>query len=290
MSRDGRCKSPTRTICGRAWIRELLRAKILEAIKIAKVGQHVYDVTKVLQAHPLIGRETRPFEYHPVDDFGCVSCHGGNGRGLTTEKAHGPVFDGEYEVEFMGVKPQFLEKDPLNDPLFSKVFNSKPGHELLFQTTPILVGSLMQAKCAACHQTSAAALQDTVGSVQVLARRGNEKAAAISAGFTAEKEALLSNYQLLKRIESDGVEKTEEWLKEQIKNYSLPQKQIKEYKSQLSFLQGGDAEVRLNRQIEESLGSPALVKQWAGQNLDPFLKAHLDDNEARVLFLSNWPG
>lgn len=126
--------------------------KRYEALKTAQVGDKVYDVTKVLRMHPLMGKETRPFEFHPVEEYGCTSCHGGNGKGLVTDKAHGPLFDGEYEEEYRGFVPAFLEKDPLNDPKFSKIFNGKPGHKLLFQTTPLLIGGLMEAKCMQCHQ------------------------------------------------------------------------------------------------------------------------------------------
>lgn len=136
----------------------LAKADKYESLKTAHVGEHVYDVKKVLSMHPLIGKETRPFEFHPIIEYGCTSCHNGNGNGLVTDKAHGPVFDGQYEVEFVGRVPQFLESDPANDPRFSKVFNGKPGHELLFQTTPIYVGALIQAKCVQCHQS----LQDQV--------------------------------------------------------------------------------------------------------------------------------
>ncbi len=132
----------------------LEQADRYEALKTAEVDGHVYDVKKVLSMHPLMGKETRPFEFHPVEEYGCVSCHNGNGNGLVTDKAHGPVFDGEYEVEFVGEVPRFLETDLANDPRFSHVFNGKPGHELLFQTTPIYVGALIQAKCVQCHQTS----------------------------------------------------------------------------------------------------------------------------------------
>jgi mono/diheme cytochrome c family protein len=137
-------------------------ANDLESLKTASVGGHIYDVTKVLRMHPLMGAETRPFEFHPIDEYGCVSCHNGNGRGLTTEKAHGPVFDGQYEIEDMGYTPTFLESDPKNDPPFSKVFNHKPGHELLFQTTPIYVGALLQAKCVQCHQSSVGVLMNSI--------------------------------------------------------------------------------------------------------------------------------
>lgn len=134
----------------------LEQAAAYEALKTAHVGEHRYSVEKVLAMHPLIGKETRPFEFHPVAEYGCTSCHNGNGNGLTTNKAHGPVFDGQYEVEFVGEVPQFIESDPINDPRFSKVFNGKPGHDLLFQTRPIYVGGLIQAKCVQCHQTSQA--------------------------------------------------------------------------------------------------------------------------------------
>lgn len=130
----------------------LKEAEALTALKTANVNDHIYDVTKVLSMHPLIGKETRPFEFHPLEEYGCVVCHNGNGKGLTTEKAHGPVFDGTYEVEYMGPKLEFLEKDPANDPRFARVFNDKPGHQLLFQTSPIFVGSLIQAKCVQCHE------------------------------------------------------------------------------------------------------------------------------------------
>ena len=117
----------------------------LSALKIATVGDQEYDIEKVLVMHPLIGKETRAFEFHPIDDYGCTICHSGNGRGLTTEKAHGPVFDGHYEIESEGPKPMFTEIDRANDPLFSRVFNNKPSDSLLFQTTPILVGNLIQS-------------------------------------------------------------------------------------------------------------------------------------------------
>lgn len=132
--------------------RRLEEAEKLEALKTEKVGHNTYDVTKVLAMHPLIGKETRPFEFHPIEEYGCTSCHSGNGRGLVTDKAHGPVFDGTYEIENLGPEKKFLEEDPLNDPLFSKIFNNKPGHALLFQTDPLLVGTLLEAKCVQCHQ------------------------------------------------------------------------------------------------------------------------------------------
>ena len=115
-------------------------AEKYESLKTAHVHEHTYDVTKVLRMHPLIGKETRPFEFHPIEEYGCTACHNGNGRGLTTEKAHGPVFDEQYEREFRGPVPEFTEKDPQHDPKFAHVFNGMPAEKLLFQTEPFLSG------------------------------------------------------------------------------------------------------------------------------------------------------
>lgn len=129
----------------------LNQAATYEGLKTAKVGDYVYDVTKVLSMHPLIGKETRPFEFHPLDEYGCTLCHNGNGNGLVTDRAHGPVYDHFYETEYQGKFPKFTEPDPLNDPPFAKMFNYKPGARLIFQTQPIMIGSLTQAKCVECH-------------------------------------------------------------------------------------------------------------------------------------------
>ena len=40
----------------------------LQRLKTVHVGEHVYDMRKVLVAHPLLGKETRPFEFHPVEE------------------------------------------------------------------------------------------------------------------------------------------------------------------------------------------------------------------------------
>lgn len=133
---------------------DLKLAEHYKELMSLEVGEFKYSMDKVLVAHPLIGKETRPFEFHPIEDYGCVSCHGGNGRGLVTDRAHGPVFDGEYEVEHRGYVPKFLESDPNNDPKFSKIFNEKPGPRLLFQVSPIYVGALIEAKCVQCHNPS----------------------------------------------------------------------------------------------------------------------------------------
>lgn len=144
------------------------QAEQLAQLKSVEVGDLHYDVTKVLKMHPLMGKETRPFEFHPVEEYGCTICHGGNGRGLTSETAHGPVFDGQYAVDPLK-KPQFLEPDLKNDPIFAREFNDKPGDELIFQTTPILPGVLLQAKCVQCHQSNS---QDVGKAMRPLSTNG----------------------------------------------------------------------------------------------------------------------
>lgn len=123
----------------------------LEHLRQVEIGEHTVDMRRVLAMHPLIGREERPFQFHSPEEIGCTSCHNGNGRVLTSDKAHGPVFDGMYEPSFEGVEKHFLEHDPENDPPFSRVFNDRPGHALLFQTTPLFVGGLIEANCMQCH-------------------------------------------------------------------------------------------------------------------------------------------
>lgn len=194
---EGCCETqqPTRA-------QNLAEAKRLKALKVAHVGEHTYDVTKVLSMHPLIGKETRPFEFHPIGEYGCTSCHNGNGRGLTTLSAHGPVFDGDYEKEFMGKMPQFTEIDPKNDPRFAHIFNGKPGESILFQTTPIYVGALIQAKCMQCHQSTA---QKLVGLTDVLKKidtsfQSPAATQKVLSALTSNVDMLTQNYQRGERL------------------------------------------------------------------------------------------
>ncbi len=79
-----------------------MKRKSIESLKKAYVGGVEVDMTKALAMHPLIGKETRPFQFHPIEEYGCTVCHNGNGRALTVEKAHGPVFDGQYPARSKG--------------------------------------------------------------------------------------------------------------------------------------------------------------------------------------------
>jgi mono/diheme cytochrome c family protein len=275
------------------------QANKLTALKTATVAGHNYDVTKVLSMHPLMGKETRPFEFHPVDEYGCVSCHNGNGRGLTTEKAHGPVIDEQYEIEFMGPKPQFTEIDPRNDPAFSKMFNDKPGHELLFQTNPIFIGSLIQAKCVQCHQSSQTILQDSMNSALSVAEEYQNRSQSIQRSLENEKQALISLLIIKKNIQSNGLTETLDSLQKKSQDYSLPASKIEQYSSQLTFIKkllpaeinkDGNSKMvikKIDDEIIKMVGSNTLKNELESENeisydsLNLFIASHLDNKSAK---------
>lgn len=275
-------------------------ANKLEGLKSVEVGEHTYDMTKVLSMHPLMGSETRPFEFHPIENYGCTSCHNGNGRGLTTEKAHGPVFDGDYEKEFVGYVPRFLESDPQNDPAFSKVFNGKPGHDLLFQTQPIYVGTLIQAKCMQCHVSTSSSLENAAFSTAALIQQRQARTATVEAALANEKETLLDSLALIQRLKTDGLPQTIQDLEKSSKDYTLPTDDRENASTQLAFIakagkgsaKGANADEitkQLNSSAVAALGSKALVKELKkalkGSKdreaaLDQFLEAHKHDKGA----------
>lgn len=272
------------------------QAESYRSLKTARVGDRVYDVTKVLRMHPLMGRETRPFEYHPIEEYGCVSCHSGNGRGLTTEKAHGPVFDGEYEEEFTGPHPQFTEQDPDNDPAFARIFNHKPGHSLLFQTTPILVGALIQSKCIQCHQNSAGTLLQAIDTVGFVADRRARESSAIREGLYNEKQALLTFVELKRDLQKEGLTSTLHKLQQSAQNYALPPEELQRMRAQIEYLlrpniKESEIVTHLNEKIAQTLGSEILAEKLqnaidAGkgnpaEELQKFLVENMQDPQAQ---------
>lgn len=276
-------------------------AERLSSLKIAKVGDQVYDMTKVLSAHPLIGKESRPFEFHNIDDYGCTSCHSGNGRGLTTEKAHGPVFDGQYEIEFEGPAPEFTEKDAINDPKFARVFNHKPSDALLFQTTPILVGGLIQASCVQCHEQSSVALQGLADTASSLASRRNKAINAMKVAFDNEIEALLSLIALKQSILSNGYNQTIQELSKKIADPSLSMKEQESLEAQRKFLKGQQnqdaALTQIGDRIVAMLGSKELEKDLESSlnkdgnkasKVEEFLQQHHEDEDAKGTLFEKW--
>lgn len=266
-------------------------AERLEALKVAHVGDHTYDVTKVLQMHPLIGKETRPFEYHPIDEYGCTSCHSGNGRGLTTDKAHGPVFDGQYEAQFLGEVPQFLEKDPHgNDPVFSKAYNDKPGHKLLFQTTPLLVGGLIDAKCIQCHKTSQKTFADFSAEADITTGRRIEKINNLKEAYNSAAEALAALYTLNEQLKKEGLDALIKSLDEKSRDDTLPESVRDRAEAQVAFLRKNrDNPDILNQEITLMIGTPVMTKllerQLRGQVdkvaiIKAFVEKHHKDSDA----------
>lgn len=276
-------------------------AKKLADLKVAKVGEHVYDVTKVLSAHPLIGKETRPFEFHNIDDYGCTSCHSGNGRGLTTEKAHGPVYDGEYEIEYEGPAPEFTENDPKNDPDFARVFNNKPSDVLLFQTTPILVNSLIQASCIQCHEQSATALQGLADTAGSLVSQRNKDINAMKLAYANEKEALLALIKLKQSILSKGYDQVLKNLEKALEDPALIPKEHEQLAARLKYLKeqkGKEAALAdIHRRIVSMLGSDTLEanlekaledKNGSSDVIAPFLNEHYTDEDATGTLFVKW--
>ncbi|MFI0435132.1 MAG: c-type cytochrome [Parachlamydiaceae bacterium] len=260
--------------------KRLNQASQYAALKTAKVGEHVYDVTKALSMHPLMGNETYPFQYHPIEEYGCTSCHNGNGRGLVTDKAHGPVFDQQYAIEEVGHSPAFREHDPKNDPRFAHVFNHKPGEELIFQTEPIFVGSLIQAKCMQCHQDSHLKVAEAQNSLSNFALIRKKQLNTLADAFENEKEAALDLLTIGQHVKSIGYQKTVDQLKTLQSDYSLRAVELQHMASQEKYLtQAAKGEtddeaatVRVLKAINEDLivllGSASLVDEL--NRLDPF--------------------
>lgn len=279
--------------------KRLAQAEDYEQLKLAHVGDQTYDVSKVLIMHPLIGNETRPFEFHPLEEYGCTSCHSGNGRGLVTDRAHGPVFDGQYEEEFEGHVPKFTEEDPANDPRFAQMFNAKPGSRLIFQTTPLLVGSLIQAKCMQCHHTSDIQLDGARTSTGNLAESREKKVHTLLKAYENDKKALLDLLKIDQMIKKEGFEWTKKQLQTLQNNYALPELELQNIASQIKYLEKAasplktpeqnkqSVEFKLNQDLLGLLGSQELVNEaihhYASDgslNMDSFLKVQQNNPAA----------
>jgi mono/diheme cytochrome c family protein len=167
-------------------------ASRLEKLRYRKINGREVDLASVLMAHPLIGQEVRPFEYHPVEEYGCTSCHSGNGRSLREERAHGPVFDGHYPIDSHSALSPFVEVDSSGDPRFAQVFNAKPGHDLLFQTSPLLIGGLMEARCLECHRFPKEQIEEAAAPAKLLLNRKQRELDSIQAGLKCNREALIA--------------------------------------------------------------------------------------------------
>lgn len=270
----------------------------LEALKTREVDGHVIDMTKVLAMHPLIGKETRPFEFHPLEENGCTVCHSGNGRALTIEKAHGPVFDETYEAEYMGPKPEFTERDKANDPRFASVFNDKPSDALLFQTTPILVGNLIESSCVQCHRQSAQALTGLADTASSLASLKKKKNDAMRKGFVDEELALASLLKIKRLVASQGIKGAVNALAAEKDDVTALPDARDQAEQQLDFLKDASGKnndpkallAKLDAEMVRMIGSAALLTQLekdaaketpSPSAIDKFLAAKKDAPDAK---------
>jgi mono/diheme cytochrome c family protein len=281
----------------------LKQAETYLKLKTTTVGEHTYDMTKVLAMHPLIGKETRPFEFHSLDDYGCTSCHSGNGRGLTTVSAHGPVFDGTYEEQYLGPEPDFLEKDPQNDPKFAYVFNHKPGHDLLYQTTPLFPGGLIEAKCVQCHQPSSQALQALTNTAGSLAQNRSKIAKSIQKALSNEEQETLSLLTLLNSLEKKGLDTTLKDLQLSVQDYSQSPEQQQFKTAQLSSLKHivdanpssglESTTLFLQNRLIQILGNEKLIVSLnkaiaKNQTLEEFIAATRSNSDAKGSLYQKW--
>lgn len=249
-------------IQGDAWRVDanLREAEQLKSLKTVEVNGRMIDLKKVFMMHPLIGNELRPFEYHSQDEMGCTVCHNGNGRALTAEKAHGPVFDGEYEPAFEGPKPKFLESNPETDPEFSHIFNHKPGHELLFQTTPLFVGGLIEAKCVQCHQPSGAQLKAVFNGLQNLKEAALKKQQRLQKSVKDSRAALTTLQNLRESIQNQGLDATLNQLQISLKDFTLPQEERDQIEARIQYLKINHVEM-----IDKDIASLAQSQSEAEQ-------------------------
>ncbi len=226
-------------------------------------------LVKALQMHPLIGDETVPFQYHPMEEYGCTTCHSGNGRALVAKRAHGAVYDGEYEPAYDGGKPQFTEIDPENDPPFARMYNEKPGHELAFQTTPILAGDLIVAKCVQCHLPASSEVQAVIDKVEYFTDQKTEQLEMIKQGIEHDKAALLSLLQLRKSLELRGREGTLDWLDEKLTDYHLSSDEIDAFEGQRTFLAShSQALPAIEEQLTRITGSKEVSEELLQRALE----------------------
>lgn len=259
----------------------LKKAEKLEKLKTVSLDGCTVEVDKVIRMHPLIGNETRPFEYHPMETYGCTSCHSGNGSALVATRAHGPVFDGEYEPGHAGHKPRFTESDPQNDPLLAKMYNHKPAHELVFQTTPLLAGPLVEARCVECHQPALSEVKSALDKISYLNQQKEQELAALQEGIENERSALKSLLTLYVQIEKGGIEGAISWVEEKLTDFHLTSSQIDAYEGQLTYLKDNEESVvAIEKEIERIVGSEDvasnLLTEARNRDIPQFVDSFLE--------------
>ncbi|MFC2049279.1 c-type cytochrome, partial [Chlamydiota bacterium] len=254
--------------------KRLKEADLLARLKTIEIEGKQISVEKVIQMHPLMPGETRPFQYHPMAEYGCSTCHSGNGRSLVAKRAHGPVYDGDYDPFYPTAKPQFTEVDPKNDPAFSRMYNDKPGHDLIFQTTPILAGPMIVANCVQCHQGASTNVKAAIDKFSYLSEQKQEQLDEIQKGIENEKAALESLKKLRSLVQEKGRDGAIEFLGNRLQESALSSEEIDALKGQLAFLQDHEeAAFDIEAEIGTILQSTEiLLKQKSLQHDEALLR------------------
>ncbi len=207
-----------------------------DALRYREVAGLPVDMARVLVMHPLMGAETRPFEYHPLEEYGCTSCHSGNGRSVNAKRAHGPVYDEEYEVFPGSPLSPYVEVDEENDPDFARVYNAKPGHDLLFHTEPLLPGALMEAKCAKCHTSGKGQIQQVLATADVISERKERQKERIYQGIIHDKRAIKAFGEMERDLETYGFETTHKAYMRKLEDPALTPFQRDAFEARVLFL------------------------------------------------------
>jgi len=234
------------------------------------------DLEPVLMAHPLLEGETRPFEFHPMEQWGCTSCHGGNGRSLVAERAHGPVFEGEYHANERSPVSPYVEVDEVNDPEFSRVFTAEPGHDLRFQTTPLMPGALMQSRCLQCHKFAQDQFDEIVISADVIRSRKERELERLKESLAHDVAAKEARATLYQKLSANGLESTRKEIKAQLSNPALTPEELDAFDSQLTFLESTDDVELLKKRLTIEPKTSSEAKE-----------AHIAELEGALLRLKN---
>jgi len=220
----------------------------IQQLHTMKIGGQEVDMTRVLSMHPLIGTESRPFEFHPIEEYGCTSCHSGNGRSLVARRAHGPLY-----AEHESHGPKFLEEDPKNDPRFAMLYNEAPSHDLAFQTTPLLVGPLMVAKCMQCHLSSdeeAAQLLQTIREPLDVQKKSLTR---LQKGVEEQRAALISYVTLYLMVQGQGLEGTLLFLNQKLQDDRLSASQIDLFEAQYAYVKRFSDQAAFEANVEKEI-------------------------------------
>ena len=271
-------------------VRERLKeADQLERLRTVEVEGKRISVEKVIQMHPLMPGEARPFEFHPMGEYGCTTCHSGNGRSLVAKRAHGPVYDGDYDPFYPTSKPQFTEVDPEKDPPFSRMYNNKPGHDLIFQTTPILAGPLIVANCVQCHQGSSASVKAALDKFSQLTAQKQEQIEALQNALENNQAALQALKRLRRLVQEKGREGAIDWLNDRLQDYRLSAEEIDAMEGQLAYLkEHEEAAFEIESSIEKIEGSHEIIaRQEALQESKTFLNKVQRSQEPLKLAVEN---